>query len=45
VPFGGVNEVLPYLVRRAQENASVLAGVSRETAMMRAELRRRLLGR
>lgn len=45
VPFGGVDEVMPYLIRRAQENSDVLGGVGKETAMMRAELRRRLVGR
>lgn len=44
VPFGAVDEVIPYLVRRAQENSDMLGGVGQETAMMRTELRRRLLG-
>ena len=44
VPFGAVDEVLPYLVRRAQENSDMLGGVGVETAMLRSELRRRLLG-
>ena len=42
VPFGRVDEVMPYLIRRAQENSSVLAGVAGETSMLRAELVRRL---
>jgi proline dehydrogenase len=37
-----VDEVMPYLIRRAQENSSVLAGVAGETSMLRAELVRRL---
>ncbi|GAB4819231.1 hypothetical protein N2152v2_006277 [Parachlorella kessleri] len=44
VPFGAVDEVLPYLVRRAQENSDMLGGVGAEMGMMRAELKRRLLG-
>jgi proline dehydrogenase len=44
VPYGGVEEVLPYLVRRAEENSDVLAGVGQELGMLRAELKRRLLG-
>ncbi len=44
VPFGAVDEVLPYLVRRAQENSDMLGGVGQETAMLRTELKRRLLG-
>jgi len=44
VPFGAVDEVLPYLVRRAQENSDMLGGVGVEMGMLRAELKRRLLG-
>ncbi|BDA48708.1 Proline dehydrogenase 1, mitochondrial [Coccomyxa sp. Obi] len=43
VPFGPVEEVMPYLVRRAQENSTVLGGVQKEKAMVAAELRRRIL--
>lgn len=43
VPFGPVDEVMPYLVRRAQENSTVLGGVQKEKRMLAAELRRRLL--
>jgi proline dehydrogenase len=45
VPFGGVEQVIPYLLRRAQENSDVLGGVQKELIMMKAEVRRRLLGR
>jgi len=45
VPFGAVDEVMPYLIRRAQENNDVLGGVAKETEMLKAELRRRILRR
>ncbi|KYO41056.1 hydroxyproline dehydrogenase isoform X2 [Alligator mississippiensis] len=45
VPYGPVEGVLPYLVRRAQENRSVLAGVRAERALLTRELCRRLLRR
>ena len=43
VPFGSIDEVMPYLIRRAQENSEVLGGIAKETGMLRAELKRRLL--
>lgn len=42
VPFGPVAEVVPYLVRRAQENSDIMAGVAREKGMIAAEMWRRL---
>lgn len=44
VPFGRVDEVMPYLIRRAQENSAILSGesVMGEMSMMRTELVRRL---
>ena len=44
VPFGPIEEVMPYLIRRAQENSDVLGGIAKETNMLRSELRRRLIG-
>lgn len=44
VPFGAIDEVMPYLIRRAQENSDVLGGIAKETNMLRSELRRRLIG-
>ncbi|VDO11469.1 unnamed protein product [Rodentolepis nana] len=41
VPFGAVEEVLPYLSRRAYENHSVLSNVSVERQMRWEELKRR----
>ena len=41
VPYGPVREVLPYLTRRAEENASIRGQVSRELQLITRELRRR----
>ncbi|XP_046935289.1 hydroxyproline dehydrogenase isoform X2 [Lynx rufus] len=45
IPYGSLEEVIPYLIRRAQENRSVLHGARREQKLLSQELRRRLLGR
>lgn len=45
IPYGSLEEVIPYLIRRAQENRSVLRGARREQELLSQELRRRLLGR
>ncbi|XP_045702799.1 hydroxyproline dehydrogenase isoform X3 [Phyllostomus hastatus] len=45
IPYGSLEEVIPYLIRRAQENQSVLHGARREWELLSQELRRRLLGR
>jgi len=44
VPYGPIREVLPYLIRRAQENADALSGATEQRNMMLAEVRRRALG-
>lgn len=46
VPYGGIEEVLPYLSRRALENKSVLGagGASRERQNAGREIRKRLFG-
>uniref|UniRef100_A0A8D2CSV6 Proline dehydrogenase n=1 Tax=Sciurus vulgaris TaxID=55149 RepID=A0A8D2CSV6_SCIVU len=44
IPYGCLKEVIPYLIRRAQENRSVLQGARREQALLSQELWRRLLG-
>ena len=45
VPYGTVNELLPYLTRRAQENSSVLGQTSRELNLLTSEMKRRGLKR
>ncbi|XP_043958863.1 hydroxyproline dehydrogenase isoform X1 [Gambusia affinis] len=42
VPYGSVEDTLPYLVRRAQENRTVLQGIRKERDLLRQELRHRL---
>lgn len=42
VPYGEVHEVMPYLVRRAQENSAVTGGAAKELEMIQAELKRRM---
>jgi proline dehydrogenase len=41
VPYGPVEGVLPYLIRRAQENTSVAGQTSRELSLIREEIIRR----
>jgi proline dehydrogenase len=41
VPYGPVNEVLPYLIRRAQENTSVKGQTGRELNLILKEKKRR----
>lgn len=45
VPYGPIDEVVPYLIRRTQENSTLLgsAGVQEERKMVGRELRRRVL--
>jgi proline dehydrogenase len=45
VPYGPVEAVMPYLLRRANENTSAAGQSSRELALIRKELRRRRSGR
>lgn len=42
VPYGPVQEVIPYLLRRAQENSDMLGSAGREINFLKTELRRRL---
>lgn len=41
VPYGPVEEVIPYLMRRAEENTSVAGQTSRELRLIQTELKRR----
>ena len=41
VPFGPVKEVIPYLIRRAEENTSVSGQTPRELNLIKKEIRRR----
>ncbi|KAF9584329.1 hypothetical protein BGW38_006854 [Lunasporangiospora selenospora] len=41
VPYGPIHHVIPYLIRRAQENASVLGGVAIERQLIWEELKSR----
>lgn len=42
VPYGSLDDTLPYLVRRAQENRTVLQGIRKERDLLRQELYRRM---
>lgn len=41
LPYGPVADVIPYLIRRAQENTSVGGQMGRELALIKQEVRRR----
>jgi len=41
VPYGPIKEVLPYLIRRAEENTSVSGQTGRELSLIKIELERR----
>jgi len=43
LPYGQVKEVIPYLIRRAQENTSVTGDAGRELLLVQAEMKRRKL--
>jgi len=44
VPYGPVKEVMPYLIRRAEENTSVSGQTSRELSLIIKEIKRRKKG-
>jgi proline dehydrogenase len=41
LPFGPLKDVIPYLMRRAQENTSVKGQTGRELRLLKNELNRR----
>ncbi len=41
LPFGPIKDVIPYLMRRAEENSSVSGQTGRELALIKKELKRR----
>ena len=43
VPFGPMDELIPYFARRAQENTAMVGQTSRELMRLRKELKRRAL--
>jgi len=42
LPYGPVGEVVPYLVRRAEENAGFVGRAEKERTMLLEEIKRRL---
>jgi proline dehydrogenase len=45
LPYGPIRDVIPYLMRRAQENSSVSGQTGRELGLIRKELKRRKRGK
>jgi proline dehydrogenase len=41
LPFGPIKDVVPYLMRRAQENSSVRGQMGRELSLLKKEINRR----
>ena len=41
VPYGPIKSVIPYLIRRAQENTSVAGQTGRELSLIQSEMKRR----
>lgn len=41
LPYGPISEVVPYLIRRAEENASITGDMSREFKLIQKEIKRR----
>jgi len=41
IPFGPVKDVMPYLIRRAEENTSVAGQTGRELNLLKIEKKRR----
>ncbi|MEO9021395.1 MAG: proline dehydrogenase family protein [Ginsengibacter sp.] len=45
LPFGPIKDVIPYLMRRAQENSSVSGQTGRELSLIKKEVKRRAANR
>jgi len=43
IPYGPVRELIPFLIRRARENTSVVGQMSRELTLLEQEIKRRKL--
>ena len=43
LPYGDVDDVLPYLIRRAQENGDMLGNAATELTLLRGEIKKRYL--
>eukprot|EP01083_Nonionella_stella_P072487 195524_1 len=43
LPYGPIDEVMPYLLRRAEENSDVLGNTGKEIYLLKKELRRRMV--
>jgi proline dehydrogenase len=41
LPYGPVKDVIPYLMRRAEENSSIAGQTGRELSLIKKEMRRR----
>ncbi len=41
LPYGPIKKVVPYLIRRAEENSSIANQTSRELELIRKEIKRR----
>jgi proline dehydrogenase len=42
LPFGPIEDVIPYLMRRAEENSSLSGQTGRELSLIDKEIRRRM---
>lgn len=45
LPYGHIEEVVPYLVRRAEENSSLMGGVAKDKDILFKEIRARITGK
>ena len=41
VPYGPINKVVPYLIRRAEENTSINSQLPKEINLIKREIKRR----